>query len=175
MDENLKNLEESIKRQETKKEKIKLLNDEDNYEPPRLTIVQNKYIKNGKRNDTKKIDEDKEEEENDPKKNENANSTIKIGKGAMYGCSFVSYSTGIPRYLFAISGVGLIAVSAVFSVVGSALGFGVGYYLMKKHCEDLLNQFELLFIQNAEKISDSLLFGINYLKNMANYYKEKGL
>ena len=171
----LKNLEESIKRQETKKEKIKLLNDEDNYEPPRLTIVQNKYIKNGKRNDTKKIDEDKEEEENDPKKNENANSTIKIGKGAMYGCSFVSFSTGIPRYLFAISGVGLIAVSAVFSVVGSALGFGVGYYLMKKHCEDLLNQFELLFIQNAEKISDSLLFGINYLKNMANYYKEKGL
>ena len=92
----------------------------------------------------------------------------------MYGCSVVSYSTSIPKFLFAASSFGLIAVSAVFSVVGSAIGFGVGYYLMKRHCEDLLDQFELLFIQNAERISDSLIFGINYLKNMEKYYKDQG-
>ena len=171
----LKNLEQSIKRQETKKDHInknKQLNNEDKYESLQLTIVKNNVDKKDKANSNK--NNDKEENKNNSKKDGSSNSEIKIGKGAMYGCSIVSYSTGIPRYLFAISGAGLIAVSAVFSVIASALGFGVGYYLMKKHCEELLNQFELLFIQNAEKISDSLLFGINYLKNMANYYKEQG-
>jgi len=92
----------------------------------------------------------------------------------MYTCSVVSCSTSIPRVLFAVSSVGLMAVSAVFSVVGSALGMGIGYYLMKKHCEELIDQFELLFIQNADRISDSLIFGINYLKNMEEYYKKLG-
>ena len=45
---------------------------------------------------------------------------------------------------------------------------------MRRHCEDLLDQFELLFIQNADRISNSLIFGINYLKNMAEYYKKLG-
>ena len=171
----LTDLEASIKKQETKKENLnknKHLENEDKYETPKLSLVVNKDSKN--ENDNKeKDDKEKEKNEENLKKKEDSN-TIKIGKRAMYGCSFLSYSTGIPRYFFAISSVGLIAVSAVFSVVGSAIGVGVGYYLMKKHCEDLLNQFELLFIQNADKISDSLLFGINYLKNMADFYKKQG-
>ena len=72
-------------------------------------------------------------------------------------------------------GVALFAVSATFSLIGSAIGAGVGYYLMKRHCEDLLDQFELLFIQNADRVSNSLIFGINYLKNMAEYYKKQGI
>ena len=92
----------------------------------------------------------------------------------MYTCSAVSFGTSIPRILFAVGSVGLLAVSTVFSVVGCAVGAGVGYYLMKRHCEDLLDQFEQLFIQNADKVSNSLIFGINYLKNMAEYYKKQG-
>ena len=96
------------------------------------------------------------------------------GYGTMYTCTAVSWGTSIPRFLFAAGGIGLIAVSAVFSAVGSAIGAGVGFYLMKRHCEDLLDQFELLFIQNADRISNSLIFGINYLKNMYEYYKKQG-
>ena len=129
------------------------------------------------------IKEEKSEEEKDKNKAINANKEqqketdkkVKFrGYGTMYTCTAVSWGTSIPRFLFAAGGIGLIAVGAVFSAVGSAIGAGVGYYLMKRHCEDLLDQFELLFIQNADRISNSLIFGINYLKNMAEYYKKQG-
>ena len=93
----------------------------------------------------------------------------------MYTCAAVSWGTYIPRLLIPTAGVALLAVSATFSLIGSAIGAGVGYYLMKRHCEDLLDQFELLFIQNADRVSNSLIFGINYLKNMAEYYKKQGI
>jgi len=96
------------------------------------------------------------------------------GYGTMYTCAAVSWGTSIPRFLFAIGSVGLIAVSATFTVVGSAIGAGVGYYLMKRHCEDMLDHFEQLFIKNADRVSNSLIFGLNYLKNMAEYYKKQG-
>ena len=96
------------------------------------------------------------------------------GYGGMYTCAAVSWGTSIPRFLIPTAGVALIAVSASFTIIGSAIGAGVGYYLMKRHCEDLLDQFELLFIQNADRISNSLIFGINYLKNMYEYYKKQG-
>ena len=129
------------------------------------------------------IDEEKTEEEKDKIKiiNDNKEQQKEIDKkvkfrgyGTMYTCTAVSWGTSIPRFLFAAGGIGLLAVGAVFSAVGSAIGAGVGYYLMKRHCEDLLDQFELLFIQNADRISNSLIFGINYLKNMAEYYKKQG-
>ena len=96
------------------------------------------------------------------------------GYGTMYTCTAVSWGTSIPRFLFAIGSVGLVAVSLTFTVVGSAIGAGVGYYLMKRHCDDMLDHFEQLFIKNADRVSNSLIFGINYLKNMAEYYKKQG-
>ena len=126
----------------------------------------------------KENEEDKEKNELDninKEKKKERDKKIKVsGYGAMYTCSAVSFGTSIPRILFAVGSVGLLAVSTVFSVVGCAVGAGVGYYLMKRHCEDILDQFELLFIQNADQISNSLVFGINYLKNMAEYYKKLG-
>ena len=98
----------------------------------------------------------------------------KYGYTAIYSSSVVSLSTSLPRFFFAAGGIALFAVSITFSFIGSAIGAGVGYYLMKRHCEDILDQFELLFIQNADQISNSLVFGINYLKNMAEYYKKLG-
>ena len=127
------------------------------------------------------IEEDEEEKEkneidniNKEKKKERDKKIKVSGYGAMYTCSAVSFGTSIPRFLFAVGSVGLLAVSTVFSVIGCAVGAGIGYYLMKRHCEDLLDQFEQLFIQNADKVSNSLVFGINYLKNMAEYYKKQG-
>ena len=123
-------------------------------------------------------EEDKEKNEIDninKEKKKERDKKIKVsGYGAMYTCSAVSFGTSIPRFLFAVGSVGLLAVSTVFSVIGCAVGAGIGYYLMKRHCEDLLDQFEQLFIQNADKVSNSLVFGINYLKNMAEYYKKQG-
>ena len=198
----LQQLEESIKRQELKKENLAKNNsnscnlDEDGYERPNLTIIETKDKENiDKKEEEEEIEKEEEEEkEEKEEKEENNNekedknnekkdkkkkkkkkdSKVKIGKATMYTCSVVSCSTSIPRVLFAVSSVGLMAVSAVFTVVGSALGMGIGYYLMKKHCEELIDQFELLFIQNADRISDSLIFGINYLKNMEEYYKKLG-
>ena len=91
-----------------------------------------------------------------------------------YACNAVSYSISLPRFFLEIGGIGLMAVSAAFSVAGTAIGAGLGFYLMKRHCEELLDKYELLFIQNAKLLSDSLLFGINYLRNMSEYYKKQG-
>ena len=112
---------------------------------------------------------DKKEEQKETDKN-----VKKYGYTAIYSSSVVSLSTSLPRFFFAAGGIALFAVSLTFSFIGSAIGAGVGYYLMKRHCEDILDQFELLFIQNADQISNSLVFGINYLKNMAEYYKKLG-
>ena len=174
----LQQLEQSLKKQEIKKEILNNNNksntnlEENQYESPKLKLIESEDNNNNKDNNNK----EDENEEKDPKKlkEKESDAKIKIGKVTMYSCSAVSYSTSIPRFLFAASGVGLLAVSAVFSVVGSAIGMGVGYYLMKRHCENLLDQFELLFIQNADRISDSLIFGINYLRNMSEYYKKLG-
>jgi len=134
---------------------------------PKLDIIKEEKSEDEK-DKNKAINDNKEQQKETDKK-------VKFrGYGTMYTCTAVSWGTSIPRFLFAAGGIGLIAVGAVFSAVGSAIGAGVGYYLMKRHCEDLLDQFELLFIQNADRISNSLIFGINYLKNMAEYYKKQG-
>ena len=134
---------------------------------PKLDIIKEEKSEEEK-DKNKAINDNKEQQKETDKK-------VKFrGYGTMYTCTAVSWGTSIPRFLFAAGGIGLIAVGAVFSAVGSAIGAGVGYYLMKRHCEDLLDQFELLFIQNAERISNSLIFGINYLKNMSEYYKKQG-
>ena len=181
----LQELEESIKRQEIKKENLENnynnKNDSNEYktEKPNVSLkIETKKDNDDKNEEKEEVEENEKEENNEEikkkKLKKKKDPKIKIGKATMYTCSVVSYSTSIPRVVFAVSSVGLIAVSAVFSVIGSAIGMGVGYYLMKKHCEELLDQFELLFIQNADRISDSLIFGINYLKNMEEYYKKLG-
>ena len=167
----LRQLEESLKRENSKK-KINL-----EEEAPHLKICEET------KSDTieeETLSENINEVNNDEKKekeNKKKQFDKKVkyrGYGSMYACTAVSYSTSLPRYFLAAGGVGLIAVSAAFSVIGCALGAGVGCYLMKRHCEDLLDQFELLFIQNAEKMSDSLIFGINYLKSLSEHYKKLG-
>ena len=168
------NLEKSLKYEKDKNEgetintvsnNSVLILKEENDKIPRPQISNNKEDEN----ELNSIDNiNKEEQKEFDKK------VKTTGYGTMYTCSAVSWGTSIPRFLFAIGSVGLIAVSAVFTVVGSAIGAGVGYYLMKRHCEDMLDQFEKLFIQNADKVSNSLIFGINYLKNMAEYYKKQG-
>jgi GTP-binding protein EngB required for normal cell division len=168
----LKQLEESLKKENSKK-KINL-----EEETPHLKMCEETKSDTI---DEETINESINEENNKEKKEEEKNKKKQFDKkvkyrgyGSMYACTAVSYSTSLPRYFLAAGGVGLIAVSAAFSVIGCALGAGVGCYLMKRHCEDLLDQFELLFIQNAEKMSDSLIFGINYLRNMSEYYKKLG-
>jgi GTP-binding protein EngB required for normal cell division len=168
----LKQLEESLKKENSKK-KINL-----EEQTPQLKICEESKSDTI---DEETLNEDINEENNEEKKKEEKNKKKQFDKkvkyrgyGSMYACTAVSYSASLPRYFLAVGGVGLMAVSAVFSVIGCALGAGVGCYLMKRHCEDLLDQFELLFIQNAEKMSDSLIFGINYLRNMSEYYKKLG-
>jgi len=172
----LTQLEESLKRENSKK-KINL-----EKETPHLKICEEtKSDTIDEETLNENINEVNNEEKKEKEKNKKKQFDKKVkyrGYGSMYACTAVSYSTSLPRYFLTVGGgvvgVGLLAVSAAFSVIGCALGAGVGCYLMKRHCEDLLDQFELLFIQNAEKMSDSLIFGINYLRNMSEYYKKLG-
>jgi len=172
----LTQLEESLKRENSKK-KINL-----EEETPHLKICEEtKSDTIDEETLNENINEVNNEEKKEKEKNKKKQFDKKVkyrGYGSMYACTAVSYSTSLPRYFLTVGGgvvgVGLLAVSAAFSVIGCALGAGVGCYLMKRHCEDLLDQFELLFIQNAEKMSDSLIFGINYLRNMSEYYKKLG-
>ena len=164
-------LENSLKYQKNKNEKEQnnlkssssLLTEENSLlSRPKVSLKEEKNDKNNNNND-------KKEEQKETDKN-----VKKYGYTAIYSSSVVSFSTSLPRIFFAAGGIALLAVSITFSFIGSAIGAGVGYYLMKRHCEDILDQFELLFIQNADQISNSLVFGINYLKNMAEYYKKLG-
>ena len=164
-------LENSLKYQKDKNEKEQnnlkssssLLTEENSLlSKPKVSLKEEKNDKNDNNND-------KKEEQKETDKN-----VKKYGYTAIYSSSVVSISTSLPRFFFAAGGIALFAVSLTFSFIGSAIGAGVGYYLMKRHCEDILDQFELLFIQNADQISNSLVFGINYLKNMAEYYKKLG-
>ena len=164
-------LENSLKYQKNKNEKEQnnlkssssLLTEENSLlSRPKVSLKEEKNDKNNNNND-------KKEEQKETDKN-----VKKYGYTAIYSSSVVSLSTSLPRFFFAAGGIALFAVSITFSFIGSAIGAGVGYYLMKRHCEDILDQFELLFIQNADQISNSLIFGINYLKNMAEYYKKLG-
>ena len=164
-------LENSLKYQKDKNEKEQnnlkssssLLTEENSLlSRPKVSLKEEKNDKNNNNND-------KKEEQKETDKN-----VKKYGYTAIYSSSVVSLSTSLPRFFFAAGGIALFAVSITFSFIGSAIGAGVGYYLMKRHCEDILDQFELLFIQNADQISNSLVFGINYLKNMAEYYKKLG-
>ena len=164
-------LENSLKYQKDKNEKEQnnlkssssLLTEGNSlFSRPKVSLKEEKNDKNNNNND-------KKEEQKETDKN-----VKKYGYTAIYSSSVVSLSTSLPRFFFAAGGIALFAVSITFSFIGSAIGAGVGYYLMKRHCEDILDQFELLFIQNADQISNSLVFGINYLKNMAEYYKKLG-
>ena len=164
-------LENSLKYQKNKNEKEQnnlkssssLLTEGNSlFSRPKVSLKEEKNDKNNNNNDKKE-----EQKETDK-------SVKKYGYTAIYSSSVVSLSTSLPRFFFAAGGIALFAVSLTFSFIGSAIGAGVGYYLMKRHCEDILDQFELLFIQNADQISNSLVFGINYLKNMAEYYKKLG-
>ena len=69
--------------------------------------------------------------------------------------------------------VALTAATISFSFIGSAVGFGLGSYLITKHCEVLLDKFEALFIENATRLSDSLEIGLKYIRKMASIYRKK--
>ena len=165
----IEELENSLKYEKDKNEnrniiennsQLELKNENGKIPRPKLSLI-------------KEEDEDEEDSKelinniNKEQKKETDKKVKYRGYGSMYTCAAVSWGTYIPRLLIPTAGVALLAVSATFTLIGSAIGAGVGYYLMKRHCEDLLDQFELLFIQNADRVSNSLIFGINYLKNMA--------
>ncbi len=124
------------------------------------------------------VDEDSKNNDNNKeideikKKQKDGDKKIKYGGFAASAVTgAVSWSTGAARFFAAAGGIGLMAVSITFSFIGSAIGAGLGGFLMYRHCQELLDQFERLFIENADNLSDSLVVGVNYLRNLSKYYK----
>ena len=85
----------------------------------------------------------------------------------------VSFTTNAANLLVTSASVALTAATITFSFIGSAVGFGLGSYLITKHCETLLDKFVELFIQNATKLSDSLELALKYVRKMASIYRKR--
>ena len=67
--------------------------------------------------------------------------------------------------------VGLAAlrgVSISFIFIGSAIGIGVGYYFMQKHCNALIDILHNYFINNIRSLSNSLEQAIQFMEERAN-------
>ncbi len=165
--------------------KKKTPTDETMLPPPKISTIKSEKekeekVENGKKEEdwveiNKQGNEEINEEELEKKKQEiekDSKKKIKIGYAASMLTGTVTYSTSFARVFLEIGGAGLVAVSLAFSFIGSAIGVGLGGFIMYRHCEQLLDQFETLFIANADRLSDSLVVGVNYLKEMAKLYKK---
>ena len=109
----------------------------------------------------------------DDKKNK-SDSKMKYGRYALSAFTgSVSFTTNAASLLVTSASVALTAATITFSFIGSAVGFGIGSYIMTKHCESLLDKFVELFIENADKLSDSLKFGLKYCRKMASIYRRQ--
>ena len=85
----------------------------------------------------------------------------------------VSFKMNAANLLVTSASVALTAATITFSFIGSAVGFGLGSYLITKHCESLLDKFVELFIENATKLSDSLELALKYIRKMASIYRKR--
>ena len=89
---------------------------------------------------------------NDEQKNKK-NYKMKYGRYALSAFTgSVSFTTNAANLLVTSASVALTAATITFSFIGSAVGIGMGSYLISKHCESLLDKFVQLFIENANII-----------------------
>lgn len=102
------------------------------------------------------------------------NYRMKYGRYALSAFTgSVSFTTNAANLLVTSASVALTAATITFSFIGSAVGFGLGSYLITKHCESLLDKFVELFIENATKLSDSLELALKYIRKMASIYRKR--
>ena len=110
---------------------------------------------------------------NDEQKNKK-NYKMKYGRYALSAFTgSVSFTTNAANLLVTSASVALTAATITFSFIGSAVGIGMGSYLISKHCESLLDKFVQLFIENANRLSDSLELGLKYIRKMAFIYRKR--
>ena len=93
-----------------------------------------------------------------------------VGTGIIRGASFASEaaSTTSAAATSAAVGVGSTALKVVGTglfVVGAVVGVALGGYFTHKYCEDLINQFEEYYVNNAKKIGNSYKQAALYLLN----------
>ena len=103
---------------------------------------------------------------------------INVGKYSFSAVSFGTSAATLSQYLSQagqITGeVGFAAlrgVSISFMFIGSAIGIGVGFYFMQKHCNALIDILYEYFINNIRILSNSLEQAIQYLEDRANYFE----
>ena len=130
-------------------------------------------IESGKEKEKEKENENENEKEGDDKNNK-TNYKMKYGRFALSAFTgSVSFTTNAANLLVTSASVALTAATITFSFIGSVVGFGMGSYLIAKHCDALLDKFVELFIQNANRLSNSLEFGLKYMRKMANIYRKR--
>ena len=127
---------------------------------------------------TNNINDDIEKIENfeDDKKINKKLKRVRVGGYAVSAfSSAVSYSSGLSSLVFAVSEATLLGISVCFSFVSSAVCVGLGSYLMSEQCESLINNMVEIFKSSAKELSNSLEVGIQYLREMAEIYKDTSL
>ena len=161
---------EKVKTNLIKSNKIKKDNNNPNKTKNKKNLIENEEDKR----DLDKTDiNDIVNNDEDDKKNK-TNYRMKYGRFALSAFTgSVSFTTNAANLLVTSASVALTAATITFSFIGSAVGFGLGSYLITKHCETLLDKFVELFIQNATKLSDSLELALKYVRKMASIYRKR--
>ena len=119
-------------------------------------------------------EKENEKEEEDDDNNNKTNYKMKYGRFALSAFTgSVSFTTNAANLLVTSASVALTAATITFSFIGSIVGFGMGSYLITKHCDALLDKFVELFIQNANRLSNSLEYGLKYMRRMAIIYRKR--
>ena len=95
---------------------------------------------------------------------------VTVGKVASSVASQAAQAAQVAQATEATTGVAtrigstaLKAIGTGLFVVGAALGVGLGGYFTHQYCEDLINQFETYYKNNAEKIGNSYIYATQYL------------
>ena len=94
-------------------------------------------------------------------------SAVSLGTSAATLSQFLSQAGQITGE---VGFAALRGVSISFMFIGSAIGIGVGYYFMHKHCITLIDILYDYFINNIRSLSNSLEQAIQYMEERANHF-----
>ena len=99
-------------------------------------------------------------------------STNIAGSGATIGNIILNYGPKAGQVSTEIACTALRGVSISLFFIGSAVGIGLGYFFMHRHCKELINNLYDFFVDNIKTLSFSYEQAVKYLDSRFIYYNK---